>query len=119
MKIPAVIMFADLCVVPDQNNRCILNSQYILHYIIQWNWYDLGYTAYAKWEARAELFTAYFVTVLNRNIQLMTENLAVDDKPYVVFVYRHITTMRTPGYKLRSQKETLFYKRFHDAAANR
>ena len=65
------------------------------------------------------MITAYFVNVLNRNIQLMTENLAVDDKPYVVFVYRHITTMRTPGYKLRSQKETLFYKRFHDAAANR
>ena len=115
---PAVITFAALFSMPEQNDQIILIIQYILSTLL--NEIDMIWDIeYSKWEARAEMITAYFVNVLNRNIQLMTENLAVDDKPYVVFVYRHITTMRTPGYKLRSQKETLFYKRFHDAAANR
>ena len=43
-------------------------------------------TAYAKWEARAELVTAYFVTVLNRNIQLMTENLVVEETLWRIFL---------------------------------
>ena len=55
-------------------------------------------TDYAKWEAKAEMVTAYFVNVLNRNIQLMTRNLVVDYKSYGVFFYQHITRIRIrPG----------------------
>ena len=67
---------------------------------------------YAIWEAKAEMVTAYFVNVLNSNLELMLENLIVDDKPYGAFVYKHIRIMRIPGYESRSQKEILFYKRF-------
>ena len=69
-------------------------------------------TNYAKWEAKAEMVTAYFVNVLNSNLELMLENLIVDDKPYGAFVYKHIRIMRIPGYESKSQKEILFYERF-------
>ena len=73
---------------------------------------------YGKWEAKAELVTAYFVNVLNSNLELMLENLIVDDKPYGAFVYNHIRIMRKPGYESRSQKEILFYERFQSINNN-
>ena len=76
-------------------------------------------TDYAKWEARADMVTGYFVNVLNSNLQLMSENLVVDDKPYGAFVYKHnIISMRKPGYESRSQKEILFYERFDSTVCN-
>ena len=73
---------------------------------------------YGKWEAKAELVTAYFVNVLNSNLELMLENLDVDDKPYGAFVYKHIRIMRKPGYESRSQKEIRFYERFQSINNN-
>ena len=73
---------------------------------------------YGKWEAKAELVTAYFVNVLNSNLELMLENLDVDDKPYGAFVYKHIRIMRKPGYESRSQKEICFYEQFQSINNN-